>query len=446
MASRLLMIAAAAAALVAAAPSESQAAEFVPGEVIVRYGAEATGHDRRQAQRAAGVGRSEKLPGGSRAMQILDGESVGETLTELRRDPDVAYAVPNYVARTSFVPNDPGFLPGAGPGGWQQVQWNFNVLNAPRAWDLAIAAGAAGGRGVTVAVLDTGVAYENRGRYRRSPDLYLRRFARGYDFVSNDPRPNDENGHGTHVTSTIAERVNNGQGLTGLAYGAQIMPVRVLDSQGAGDSVAIARGIRYAARHGAKVINLSLEFDAEIRAAQVPDIVSAARYAHSKGAVIFAASGNVGSPTVAYPARTRYVVSVGATTERGCQAEYSNSGTGLDVVAPGGGSDAPVADNPYDQATCRPGTGGRPIHQLTFRRERRPRLFGFPGGYKGTSMAAPHVSATAALIIATGRLGPDPTPEAVEQRLKETARDLGPVGYDTRYGWGLIDTAAAIAP
>jgi serine protease len=441
---RLPLLAAAAVGL-ATAPGVA-AAEYVPGEVIVKYAPGADRSERADVQGETGTGRVEPLPGDSRKLEILDGDSVRETVAELRSDPSVAYAVPNYVAHASaFFPNDPG--PGGQPGDWARVQWNFfgpASVNAPDAWQLAADAGAPGGAGALVAVLDTGVAYQTRRRYKKAPDLSRRTFVRGYDFVAGDRYPNDLNGHGTHVAGTIAQRTNNGSGLTGLAYRAKIMPLRVLNSHGEGDAAAISRAIRYAARKRADVINLSLEFDSSVTASQIPDIVRAVRYAHKKGAVIVAAAGNQGETAIAYPARTLHVISVAATTEHRCEAEYSNSGRGLDVSAPGGGYDSPNTDNPADLRNCDPNTGGRDIFQQTF--VRGYRKFGFPPDYEGTSMASPHVSATAALIIATGRLGPDPSPEAVEQRLEGTAHDLGPAGYDERYGFGLIDAAAALRP
>ena len=129
-----------------------------------------------------------------------------EALAELRRRAGVLSATPNYIARISYIPNDPGRATTA--GGWQELQWNFAGpfgVNAPTAWDNVARAGRLGGSGVVVAVLDTGVAYADRGRIRRSPDLRGNRFVRGYDFVDRDPHPHDENGHGTHVASTIAE-------------------------------------------------------------------------------------------------------------------------------------------------------------------------------------------------------------------------------------------------
>lgn len=441
---RLLL--AALAALLASAPAAT--ADYVPGEVLVGY---EHGADRAAVRAAAGVTLAQTLPAGAEAVRIADGDSMLETLADLRYRAGVEYAVPNQRARASgFLPNDPG---NGGLGEGAQLQWNFfgpTGVRAPDAWEIARNLDVDGGRGAVVAVLDTGVAYENRGRFRRAPDLYQRRFVHPYDFVDDDPHPNDENGHGTHVTGTIAQRTNNAIGVSGLAYGVKIMPLRVLDFQGAGDAGSIARAIRYAARRGADVINMSLEFDPGVRASQIPDIVRAVRYAHERGVVVVAASGNAGNTAVAYPARTSHVISVGATTISGCQAEYSNSGRGLDVVAPGGGNDAPPprpgeGENEYDSSVCDPSKTGPDIYQQTFT-TRGVRSFGLPEGYQGTSMASPHVAATAALIIATRRLGANASPAAIELRLERTARDLGPLGYDRRYGSGLIDSAAAIDP
>ena len=423
-------------AIALVAPSQAAASAYVPGEVIVKYKDGTTGSAEQKVEAATGTDTERAIPGGSRQLEIEDGDSVTDTVAELRKDPNVAYAVPNYKAHASgLVPNDPSF----------GLQWNLAGpfgINMPDAWDLARARNAPGGRGAVVAVLDTGVAYQGFRRFRKAPDL--NNFVPGYDFVAGDRHPNDQNGHGTHVSGTIAGSTNNGIGVAGIAYRTRIMPVRVLDSQGAGDTVAIARGLRFAARRRVSVINLSLEFDASVRASQIPDIVGAIRYARSKGVLIVAAAGNQAGTVAAYPARARNVMAVAATTIRGCQADYSNSGFDLDITAPGGGNDAANTDTVYDQAVCRPGQPGPFIYQQTF--TSGVRTFGLPGGYEGTSMAAPHVSATAALLIATGRLGPNPRPELIEQRIKLTARDLGPDGPDPRYGAGLVDAGAATGP
>jgi serine protease len=358
----------------------------------------------------------------------------------------VAYAVPDYrihAASAGFFPNDPGR---GGLGNWTKLQWNFAGpfgVNAPQAWATMRSLGKGGGRGVTVAVIDSGVAYTTRGRFKRAPDLYKGRFAKGWDFIDHDRYPLDEDSHGTHVTGTIAEHVNNKRAVTGLAYGVTIMPLRVLDSHGGGDGTTLAASIKWAVKHGANVINMSVEFNTQLTAADIPDVISAIRYAHQHGVVMVGASGNDSQAHVAYPARDSNVIAVGASTSSGCQAEYSNGGTSLDVTAPGGGSDAALSDPGWDSAHCNPAGGGREIFQQTFNSDpSKFHLFGF----EGTSEAAPHVSAIAALIIASGRLGPHPSPDAVLKRIEDTARDIGPPGFDRRYGFGLVTAAAAVAP
>ena len=434
------------AALTVAAPAPAVAApDFARGHVVVRYDADATRADRAAVQERTGTRFDEDLPGGHRTLRIEDGQSVTETLAELRRDDDVAYANPDYEVRAAeFIPNDPGR--GDEPGDWRELQWNFfgpASVNAADAWEYARAAGVPGGRGVVVAVIDSGVAYERRGRFRRAPDLYSGRFVKPYDFVENDRHPNDEESHGTHVAGTIAQKTNNGRGVTGLAYGVEIMPLRVLNADGGGRASYISRAIRYAARNGADVINMSVEFDILQKASGIPEVIAAIRYARKKGAVMVAASGNDFINHVTYPARDPRVIAVGSSTANRCKADYSNTGRDLDLVAPGGGDDAPLDDNPRDRANCDPSSTSKRIWQETFTTS-----FGRFGlvGDEGTSFASPHVSAAAALLIATKRLGEDPTPAQVEQRLKETARDLGPEGTDTRYGAGLVDAAAALAP
>jgi serine protease len=418
---------------------------YAPDEVLVRYSASGP-PEALAATTPRGARRGELQPAAhTRLVRLAPGVSVTSALERLRHRHGVLWAVPDYLAHASggLIPNDEG--DGHAPGDWQQLQWNFSGrfgVHAPEAWANVAADGAPGGQGVTVAVLDTGVAYANRGPFRRSPDFSPHTFVAGYDFVAHDPFPNDRNGHGTFVASTIAEATGNRLGLTGLAFAAHIMPVRVLDSQGEGDAATIAEGVRFAVNHHAQVINLSLEFSSDVTAADIPELIEALRYAHHRGVLVVAAAGNEGHAAIAYPARAPDVVAVGATTEHGCLANYSNDGAGLTLVAPGGGADANLPGDP----NCRPEeTSGRDIYQMTFTGS-SPRRFGLPSGYEGTSMASPHVAATAALIIASGVLGPDPTPAQLTERLRATATRLGGGGDERLYGAGLVNAAAATAP
>ncbi|MET0558833.1 MAG: S8 family serine peptidase [Solirubrobacterales bacterium] len=418
---------------------------FVPGHVVVKLEGERRG----------------------RTLSLPAGTGVRETAATLRANPSVAYAVPDYVATASadtFVPPDDsgtlahGAEAASAAGDWVFKQWNFlspefeaglrmptsvGGIDAVGAWQNLAEAGRPGGLGVTVAVLDTGVAYRDDGsQFLRSPDFAASQFARGFDFVDRDRLPLDENGHGTHVAATIGEETGNGIGLTGIAYNAKLMPVRVLDAHGRGRASDIAKGIRFAVRHGAQVINMSFNFGC---GKQVPEVDEALREAYEQGVVAVASAGNLGSETcVSEPATGPRVIAVGGSTEGGCLGSYSLSGPEIDVLAPGGGR--PSSD-------CA-SISSRPIYQVTLRRGSTDD-FAIPGDYVGTSMAAAHVSGVAALVLAADtyggpRLYPsgEQTPKnrvvAVTHWLRHTARDLGLSRVEQ--GAGLIDAAAATAP
>jgi serine protease len=364
--------------------------------------------------------------------------------------PAVAHAREHrLLARAAYVPNDSGVAAAAADAGWAAVQWELNGpfgINAPEAWSQASRLGGSGGRGVTIAVLDSGVAYADRGRFRRSPDLASSRFVHGYDFVDDDPYPVDEYGHGTFVASTIAATANNAYGTVGVSYRAKIMPVRVLNFEGRGYPSTIALAIRYAVRNGADIINLSLELYDGPPLAPKPRSVTASRSvraalaaARRAGVVVVSAAGNSSDPHVPAKRYDTLAINVGGSTEHGCLGDYSNHGPGLDLVAPGGGTDA---DLPGD-VRCQPTLpAGRDISAVSFLTE-SPARFEILPRFRGTSTAAPQVSGVAALVLASGVLGANPTPGEVERHLEKTARDLGAPGPDRYYGAGLVDATAA---
>jgi serine protease len=444
--------------------ARARAADYVPHEVIVGY---RTGAVETPALARFGVRSSTPAPTpGSRVLHLRPGASVTAAIARLRRQPGVAYAVPDYIAHVAgatprrssgpaakaefagaFFPDDGGRSMRA--RGWEALQWNMLPaagVNAPEAWANLLGDHRGGGKGVVVAVLDTGVAYRDWKTFQRSPDFGRTRFVAPFDFVSNNRFPLDRNGHGTFVAGIIAESTNNSVGLTGLAYGASIMPVRVLDSSGEGDEATIARGIRYAVDHGAQVINLSLEFlPSQVNSgSEIPQIVSAIGYAHRHGVTVVGAAGNDETDQIAYPARAPGVISVGATTRDRCLADYSNGGSGLDIVAPGGGDDAIMPGEP----DCHPERSLPSIYQLTLTSPPHWNQFGYPNYYIGTSMSSPEVAATAALVIASRVIGPHPTPDQILSRLEQTATTL-PVGGtkpNSDYGYGLLNAGAATTP
>ncbi len=316
-------------------------------------------------------------------------EKMATLLSALASRPEVRYAERNGIACAGLTPTDPDY---SNP----YLVYAPQLLNAPAAWDVTT-----GTVTVTVAVVDSGVSLSH-------PE-FAGRILPGYDFVNGDSDPSDDNGHGTHVAGIIAAAMNNGLGTTGLAPNVAILPVKVLSAAKSGTWANVAQGIRYAADNGARVINLSLGGTTPSTA-----VLDAIRYAQSKGALVVAAAGNNGSSAPFYPAYYEEVVAVSATDEHDEYWSISNYGSWVDVAAPGSS-----IWSTYWTAT-------------------NPNGFGF---MSGTSMAAPHVSALAALIWSVnGSL----SPAQVRDIIQSTAVDKGAAGFDPYYGWGRIDVGAAV--
>lgn len=349
-------------------------------------------------------------------VQITSNRSSREVLAELAHDESVVYAEHNHVVWANFVPNDPLY-----PYQWNLQATAMGGINAEPAWDIHT-----GDPNVIVAVLDTGVAYENFDGFRGAPDLAGTHFVPGYDFIEDDAHPNDDHGHGTHVAGTIAQSTHNERGVAGVAFGCSLMPVKVLDVNGLGDHFTIAQGVRYAVDHGAHVINLSLGAPGNSQTLR-----DALAYAYRHDVTVVCSAGNEflrGNPAIYPAAYDAYCLAVGASTLGQARAVYSGTGAFVDLVAPGGDVFSDDNDDSY----------GDGILQETFSMDPRDFAFWF---FQGTSMAAPHVSGAAALLYSRGLR----TPDAVRATLEQTAVDLGPKGYDEDFGWGLLDLGTAMS-
>lgn len=315
------------------------------------------------------------------------------TYEEMRRYfraiPAVDYCEPNYIYMQNDLreaverPNDSFYA---------RYQWNLPAIDTEAGWTLS-----RGRRTVPVAVIDSGVDLTH-------PDL-ARRLGPGYNVLANDRLPADENGHGTHVAGIIASQPNNGEGIAGMTWLNPILPVKALNADGYGTSIDVAKGIRWAVDHGAKVINLSL---GNYQPSSV--LEEAIRYADQHDVVLVAASGNDSTSQPSFPAAYPEVISVGAIDPDLSYALYSNYGDYVDVVAPGTNIASTFAGHRY-------------------------------AALSGTSMAAPHVAALAALIRS---INPRLTNDEVRRVIIQSTVDLGDRGKDPYYGYGVINVYRAL--
>jgi serine protease len=296
------------------------------------------------------------------------------------------------VLRASFVPNDPLY----------EKQWHLQRVGAESAWEYSC------GLGVTVAVVDTGVACFDKGPFSRGTDLSGTRCDGGYNFVTDTAEAYDDQGHGTHVAGTVAQTTDNGKGTAGLAFCARLMPVKVLNRFGWGTLANVAEGIRFATDNGAEVINLSLGGSGKSRILE-----DAVDHALAKGVVVVAAAGNSGK-SVGYPAGYDGVIAVSASDSNDKIAWFSSRGPQVAIAAPG--------VNVTQQTVCDSGRN-------------RCELF---GSFSGTSMASPHVAGAAAMMIGLGASGP----EAVRAAL---ASGAVPKDDANLFGAGILNAGASAA-
>jgi serine protease len=303
-----------------------------------------------------------------------------------------------------FTPNDPRY----------SEQWNFRMIGAEDAWTRSR------GKGVTVAVIDTGVSIGPTRKGQACKDFNTTAFTKGYDFVNKDADPYDDHGHGTHVAGTIAESTNNDEGVAGIAFDATIMPLKVLSASGSGTAADIADAIRFAADNGANVINMSLgsRYPSDV-------IHNACKYARKKGVVIVCAAGNGFGEGVGYPAAFPECIAVSSVGPTGQIAKYSSYGKQVALAAPGGDmiDSGDPADGILQNTNYPESQGGKGDGYYAF---------------QGTSMASPHVAAVAALIEAQGVKDP--------ARVKEILlKSATPNGDSNKYGAGVLSASKATA-
>jgi serine protease len=434
---------------------------YIPGETLVKFREGTAPADQTRALsalRRGTTGASSRWIGSSVLLVSTpdDGDAAAIAAT-LARQPEVEWAQPNYVRKKKLRPNDPGYV----------LQWNMDLINLPGAWDINRGAAPT----VTVALIDSGVNtatttptfrlwtgdhFENVAiPFATNPDIATGRIRAGRDFVFWAGPVLDLDGHGTQVAGTILQETNNSFGTAGIAYQASLLPLKVCfgywdvqllmgmanvpgfanaDDTGCPDD-AIGQAIRFAADSGAQIINISLS-----GGAPAPFLRDALNYAVSRGSFVAMAVGNEffdGNPTeypAAYAAQINGAVAVGAVNRSSKRAPYSNTGSYVELVAPGGD----FTDGALDGLVTQIGLDFRLFDQTSVVRPRFDRYDLI--SVEGTSAASPHVAGVAALLYAQGIT----SPAAIESALERTATDLGTAGRDPEYGFGLINARAAV--
>jgi subtilisin family serine protease len=294
--------------------------------------------------------------------------------------PEVAFAELDEIRAPSDVTPNDPYF--------ETSQWHLKKIACPTAWSTTT-----GSSGVTIAVLDTGVDASH-------PDLSAK-IVPGWNIFDNNSDTRDVYGHGTQVAGTAAASSNNGSGIASVAWGCRIMPIRISDANGYASYSTIANGITWAADHGARVANVSYA------GSDSSTVASAAQYLQSKGGVVAMSAGNNGTASSA--ADNPYVLTVSGTDSNDALYSWSNTGRNIDVAAPG-----------YVTTTTRGG--------------------GYAGA-AGTSFSAPIVAGVAALVISQN---PNLSAQQVQDVIKQSAEDLGTVGWDPSYGWGRVNAAHAL--
>ena len=444
------------------ASNTGSGAPVIGGSIILKFRSGTTSEARRAILAQVGGTTMRALPYAAFDLVSIDATIDPERAAQmLDAQADVEYAQARYRVRPAFVPNDPLY----------SRQWNYPVIDMERAWDINPGATSS----ITVAVLDSGVAYRsgvfgfNSRAFRltangpvypalgfisvpfaAAPELGgVDRFVAPRDFIWDNNTPLDLDGHGTHVSGIIGQLTNNGIGVAGMAFNVRLMPVKVVsgdwdlifNSPFEGTDDVVARGIRYAVDNGARVLNLSIGRTGR----PAPVVQAAIASAVSRGAFIVVAagngfeSGNTVGRLAEFAPQIDGMVAVGAIGRDRQRAYYSNTGSYVELVAPGGdsrvgGREGTILQQTFDFDLVETYLSGPTGYQA-------PRFDSFAYEFlQGTSMAAPHVAGFAALLMQQGIT----SPAAIEAIMKRYATDLGPSGRDDEYGYGLINPRAAL--
>src|SRR6266571_1372463 len=300
-------------------------------------------------------------------------------LDALQHNPNIEFAEPDGIHEPSLIPNDT----------YYSFAWHLPKIQAPQAWDITT-----GSSSVIIAILDTGVESTH-------PDLAAK-IVSGWNFYDNNSNTSDILGHGTQVAGGAAATSNNGTGVSSLAWGCRIMPIRVSDATGSAFDSTIAQALSWAADQGVRVANASYAVS------HSSAVAGAAQYFQSKGGVVTIAAGN--QTTFVTAADNPYVLTISATDSSDLVCTWSNTGNNIDLAAPGSGIPSTGSGGSYVTAG-------------------------------GTSLSAPIVAGVAALVIS---VNPSLTGAQVQDILKKSADDLGAPGWDPSYGWGRVNAYKAV--
>lgn len=350
-------------------------------ELLLGFRAGASAQIRNAVVRHSGAAVVEAFGRETRIVRLrVPPQAMGETTHRLMRQPAVAFVERNAILAPALVPDDPQYA----------SQWHLPRIRAPQAWEMTRGAPAA-----VIAILDSGVDPLH-------PE-FAGKLVAGANTYDKSGSTSDQHGHGTRMAGVAAARSDNGLGIAGVAGQSSIMPVRVTDRKGHATAASVAKGIIWAAEHGARVVNLSLE-----GVAGSATVRAAAEYAFGLGALVVAPSGNCGcmDPSPDSP----FVLSVAATDAADRAAAFSTAGDFVDLAAPG--TDIPTTA-----------------------------MFGLYMGGSGTSVASAVVAGVASLMFAAN---PALTPQAATHILQDTAVGTGQKGRDPHVGHGRVDAFAAV--